>query len=198
MQNLNSIANTLQIEFANAILNALQNNNSINVLLTTNIRVKTASAFKHLTITKISTVNATLNASSVYLQQVQASAARIATNADNADSVVNFEVQASKYEHLDGAYCIAMLNNALYLYTTINSGSSQYYIDNKEATKEEVMQCLTPSARQAMQSPTVYNQTNKVEHTVNVKTYKFSSIQSLTLLTSTQNTVITNDSFVLA
>ena len=197
MQNI-----TAQQQFANAIIELLANYSNINVLLTTNTTIAVAAKYKStVSINKISTVNATLYANAnAYLQLVQASASKIASNASNANNVVNFNVSESKYKHLPNAHCIAMLNDMLYLQAICNSASSQYFVNNAAATKEQVAQYLTPSAADKLlhASNVQHNVTNDIQHTVIVRTYKFSSIQSIQLLDTAQNKVINNSSFSLA
>ena len=193
---------TQQQNFANAIINAFTNAQSINALLTTNTIVAVAAKHKNsVTVTKVTTANVTLYAcANAYLQLVQASAAQIIENAANANNVVNFNVSASKYTHLSNAHCIAMLNDNMYLQCIVNSASSVYFIDNVVATKQQVAQYLTASAANALLNPstTTHNKTNNVQHNVVVRTYKFASIQSLQLLNSCASTVINNASFALA
>lgn len=194
---------TQQQNFANAIVNALSNKQSINALLTTNTVVTVAAKHKNsATITKVTTANVTLYAcANAYLQLVQASAAQIQANANNANNVVNFAVSASKYTHLNNAHCIAMLNSNLYLQCIVNSANSVYFINNVVATKQQVAQYLTASASAALlnNSNITHNKTNNVTHNVIVRTYKFASIQSLQLLNACASAnVINNASFTLA
>lgn len=195
---------TQQQNFANAIIATLANMQSINALLTTNTVIATAAKHKNsVSITKVTTANVTLYANAnAYLQLVQASAAHIQANAANANNVVNFAVSASKYTHLSNAHCIAMLNNNLYLQCIVNSANSVYFINNVVATKQQVAAYLTPSAAATLlnNNSITHNKTNNVQHNVIVRTYKFSSIQSLQLLNAcaSANAVINNASFTLA
>ena len=184
----------------NQIKALFNNNSSIDILLTSNTVVPVAAKHKStVSITKISTVNATLHASSnAYTLHVQASAANIATNASNADNVVNFKAQQSKYTHDNDVHCLAMLNNKPYLQCFCNSASSAYYINGKEATKQEVAQYLTPAAADKLLSKdnVTHNQTHNIKHDVIIRTYKMSSIQSIQVLSTMQ--IINNPDFMLA
>lgn len=194
-------ATTEQMDFVNGILDAMQNKDSLDVILSCNTVVKTAAAFKHLNVTKVSAITGTLNKHSVYTEQAINTALHNANNgAHNLDSIVNFQAEAVEhYTHLDTNYCIMQhkLYGTLYLYISTNSASSSYFIDGVPATKIEVMELLTPSAAKAMSQPYVQNKGNGFTHAAHVRTIKLSSIQSLTLLDDCAS-VLRNDSFAIA
>jgi hypothetical protein len=68
-----------------------------------------------------------------------------------------------------------------YLYAIYNAAESAYTINGHIATKEQVAQYLTKSAATALLHPTreVYNKTNDITHTVQVRTTKLENIVSI-------------------
>lgn len=170
-----------------------------NVLLMTNTKVATAAAHKALNITKQSAVNVTLNRVSAYKDAVINSALKNEENdATKIDAIVEFVPQASKYEHDADNYALAThpQTGMQYLYCTLNSSSSTYYLDGVEITKEEVMGYMTPSARKALEEKTTHNVGNDFTHEVKPLTYKLSSIQSIQFLDG-NNEVIKNKEFLI-
>ena len=119
---------------------------------------------------------------SVYKNAVQKSASKIASNAVQA--IANFEVSATCYTH--NATCYSLLThkttNALYLYAIYNNAKSMYFINNVQATKQQVALYLTASAAATLlqQNEATYNATNNVTHNVTVRTLKLASIVSIT------------------
>ena len=193
-------ATTEQMAFVNSILDAMQGTDSLDVILSCNTTVKTAAAFKHLHVTKVSAITGTLNKHSVYTEQAVNTALHNANNnASNLDNIVNFQAEkVEHYVHLDANYCIMqhVLYGTLYLYVSTQSGSSSYFIDNVPATKDEVKELLTPSAAKALDAPYVTNKGNGFAHDAHVRTIKLSSVQSVTL--RDERRFIRNDSFAIA
>lgn len=170
-----------------------------NVLLMTNTKVATAAAHKHLNITKQSAVNVTLNRVSAYKDAVINSALKSEENdASKLDAIVEFIPNASVYEHDADNYALAThpKTGVQYLYCTLNSSSSTYYLDGQEITKEEVMTYMTPSARKSLEEKSVKNVGNDFTHEVKPLTYKISSIQSIQFLDG-NNEVIKNKEFLI-
>jgi len=196
--------NTAQQTVINSILNAFSTNNTsaLNVLLSAHTKVATSAKFKALNITKVATLNATLNANNVYTTSVINSALHNnVNNANNINNIVNFTAQQqAHYIHLPDCYAIVQhaTNNTLYLYVTVNSASSAYFINNVAVNKADILQYLTASAVKALTTNNVVNKQHDFTHSVNVKQYKLSNVQSLTILNNNANSVIVNNTFTIA
>lgn len=181
-----------------SVKNAMSSTDTVEALLMTRTKVATAAAFKHLNIEKHSAVNVTLNAKSVYKDEVINSALKNDGNdATKIDAIVEFKPQASTYLHEDTCYCLATHPKTAqqYLYCTLNSSSSTYYIDGKEVAKEDVLEYLTASVRKSWEEKSTHNVGNDFDHDVKPLTYKLSSIQSIQILATGE--VIKNTEFAI-
>lgn len=173
---------------AQQIASLLANNTVTFANITTVTPVKTAAAFKHVSITKETVANVQLFGSidadtSVYTNAVQRSATRIADN--NATNVADFEAQSNYFEHTAACYSITQHKknpSALYLYCIYNSAKSVYYINGAQATKDDVATYLTKSdaAKLKDSNPVERNVTHDVLHTVKVRNVSLKNLRSIT------------------
>lgn len=145
--------------------------------------VKTAAAHKARNIRKRTDANVQLFSnihSDVYANAVKRSAAKAGGN--NPQDIADFQSQGNYFQHTD---CYSIVSHKeqekLYLYCIYNSASSTYTIDGAVATKEEVAQFLTPSAREKLLNPPamVRNETYDLEHDVVVRTIALENILSI-------------------
>lgn len=149
--------------------------------------VATSAANKHRQVQKHTTASVQLfnnvkDFANVYTAAVKRSAGKIEEN--NADAVNNFQQQDNYFEHTD---CFSVVVNKkdptkFYLYAIYNSADSTYTIDNQPATKEQVAELLTASARDKLLNPTpiVHNVSNDVLHTVQVRTVALDNVVQIT------------------
>lgn len=145
--------------------------------------VATAAAFKHVDIKKVVRANvqvfANLKAATdVYTNAVKRTAANLP---NDADAVAHFEKSDNYFTHTEACYSVVKhkLRNDYYLYAFYNSvKDSTYYIDGREATKQEVAAYLTPSAAKKLleDDSVTYNKKNDVYHSVMVRTIKLDNI----------------------
>lgn len=145
-------------------------------------QVATASAHKHVNIVKVVSANvqlfANVTALNLYAQQVQRSANKL-----NNTTNTQFVAQSNYFTH---TACYSVVQHkqtqALYLYAIYNNAQSMYFINNVQATKQQVAQYLTASASAKLlqESNTVHNVANNVTHTVKVRTIALSNIVSIT------------------
>jgi hypothetical protein len=123
---------------------------------------------------------ANITSANLYLQQVQRSAAQQQNNDTNA--IENFVTSTNYFVHTD-CYSIVQhkTNSNLYLYAVYNNAQSLYFINNVQATKQEVAQYLTNSAAQQLINATniVHNVTNNITHSVQVRTIALANIVSI-------------------
>jgi len=98
----------------------------------------------------------------------------------------DFKVSESNYTHMNGTFCVQALKsnpNKLYLYAICGKGSKAIYINtvtNKEMTKEEVAEEMTPSsAKNLLDTQPTYNKTNNVTHNVTVRSIKLENVASI-------------------
>lgn len=151
-----------------------------------NTNVKTAAQHKNVVITKTVTANVQLfsnikAATSVFANAVKRSANAI--DANNADAVAAFTAQSNYFTHTNCYSIVQHKQNAnLYLYAIFNNAKSTYFINNVQATKQQVAAYLTASAAQALLANTaiVHNKTHNIQHTVKVRTIALSNIVSIT------------------
>ena len=147
--------------------------------------VPTAAAHAALTIRKRSVGNVQLYANikaqtEVYADAVKRSAAKEGGN--NPKDIASFQAQGNYFEHLD---CYSIVKHKaredLYLYARFFRADSEYTVEGKPATKEEVAQYLTPSERKKLLDPpkTQYNATYDIEHNVVIRTIKLENIISI-------------------
>ena len=149
--------------------------------------VAPAAANKHIKIEKRTSANVqlfnhVLDYKNVYLKAVKRTADKIESN-DKTD-IDNFQLSESYFTHSDDCFSIVehKKTGKPYLFAIFNSvQSSEYTIDGKEATKEEVAELLTPSAKKSLLEPekTVYNAKNDIEHKVIVRTISLENLESL-------------------
>ena len=140
--------------------------------------VKTAAKFKSHAVKKHTTANVQLFnnvTSDVYSNQVIRSASKL------GNPITEFEKGNASFAHDDGCYSIVRNGDKEYLYCIFNNATSYYTIDGKLASKEQVMGMLTPSAKKAAESKTVYNKANDVTHNVIVRTIKLSNVIGITV-----------------
>jgi hypothetical protein len=149
--------------------------------------VATSAQHKATKIVKVTQANVQLfsniNAfTNVYANAVQRSASKISAN--NAQAVANFTQQSNYFTHTN---CYSLVqhksNSNMYLYAIYNNASSMYFINNVQATKQQVAQYLTASASAKLlqdSNTVVHNATNNVLHTVQVRTVALANIVSIT------------------
>jgi hypothetical protein len=148
--------------------------------------VSTAAANKHIKITKATTANVALYASlkdfEVYRKSVLKSAAKIEEN--DPDKIAEFQTQDNWFTH-DDPECWALVHHKTkgnaYLYAVYNGAESSYYIDGIEATKEQVAEYLTPSAKETLLNPKehVENKTYGIVHDVITRTISLDNVKEI-------------------
>jgi len=157
------------------ILNNVKGTTLANI--TTKTPVKTAAAHKGLSITKTTTANVTLannlnDFTSVYRNKVEREVGK------------PFVLSETYFFHTS---CFSIVQHKTkstqYLYAIYNqSHGTAFEIDGVAATRNEVAEYLTPSAREKLlnsNEPT-YNAKNDVTHTVTVRTIKIENIVKFT------------------
>ena len=171
------------------------NNNAVQVLLMTKTKVKTAAAFKHLSIIKVSATIVTLDKQSSYTDHVINSALKLNENSEKVESVLDFQAKASIYDHDADYYCLMSKGDTQYLYATLVSSNATYLLNDVELDKQTVASYMTPSEAKKLLEPTKHtaNVGNDIEHDVKVLTYKLSSIESVQVIESGK--VIRNTEF---
>ena len=149
-------------------------------------KVQTAAAHKALDVQKQVVANVQLFASIKDARNVfEAAVKRSASKLDNdADAVANFEAQSNYYTHDDDCYSIVQhkQNGRKYLYAIFNNVSSVVYtIDGAVATKQQVAELLTASARAKFESndSTVVNKAHGIEHDVQVRTIALDNVKKV-------------------
>ncbi len=151
--------------------------------------VKTAAKFKSFTVKKHTVANVQLFANIKQATQVFANAVKRSAK-KLTGSATPFVAQQNWFEHT-GVYSIVkhIRTNELYLYAIFNSAESDYTIDGSSASKQQVAALLTPAAADKLLNPsaTVYNKTNDVHHTVQVRTIALKNIEKVV---SNKTTVI--------
>jgi hypothetical protein len=148
--------------------------------------VATAAANKHIKITKATTANvalyATLKDFEVYRKSVIRSAGKLDEN--DPEKVAAFETQDNWFTH-DVPDCWALVHHktkgTAYLNAVYNGAESVYYIDGIEATKEEVAEYLTPSAKESLLNPKehVENKTYGIVHDVITRTISLENVKEI-------------------
>jgi len=178
---LNAHANSNTLT-ASAISNLLAHKASTFASIVYVTQVKTATAYKAVNIQKVTQANVQLfNTQFAYAQAVQKSASKISAN--DANNVQQFTAQANYYTHTN---CFSIVqhntNSNLYLYASYNNAQSIYFINNVQATKQQVAQYLTASAISNLlqNNNVVHNATNNVLHTVQIRTIALANIVSIT------------------
>lgn len=148
--------------------------------------VAPSASNKHISITKRTTANIqlfnNLTDYNVYERAVKRSANKIEEN-DSAN-VESFTANSASFTHDDECFSIVKnkKSDQKYLYAIYNSVSgSDYFIDGKPASKQDVAQYLTPSASKKLLGETdiTYNQTNDIVHDVVVRTIKLENIEQM-------------------
>lgn len=152
------------------------------VQYTTN--VKTAAAHKNIVIQKNTNANVQLFSNikdaNVYMNAVKKSANRIGDN--DKESVDSFEQTDTYYEHED---CYSIVKHRKtgkeYLYCIYNNASSEYTVNGTAATKDDVVQYLTPSEAKKMMEDNslVYNKKNDVVHSTIVRTISLENVRKI-------------------
>ena len=141
-------------------------------------KVATSAKHKALNVTKTTKANIQLFSdvkANPYARAVERSVKNLSGEA------VDFTVSANWFEHTQECYSVVKHNKTgeEYLYALFNHAKSTYYIDGVEATKDAVLDLLTPSARKAATATVTYNATNDVEHNVTVRTIKLENIKQI-------------------
>lgn len=150
-------------------------------------KVRTSAAHKNVNITKVTKANVQLFGgaikpdTSVFGNAVKRSASKIAGN--DAEKVAAFEVQENYFEHTD-IYSIVRhrKHGKLYLYTIMNHADSEFFIDGKPATRQEVASFQTRSdAEKTLGGNAItHNVGNDVDHAVTVRAIELDNIKSIT------------------
>ena len=139
--------------------------------------VTTSAKFKALNVTKVTVANVQLFADvacNPYARAVERSVEKLSGEA------VDFTVATNWFTH--SSICYSIVEHATkgaYLYVLFNSSKSNYYIDGVLSSKDEVLELLTPSARKAATSKTVYNSSNNIVHDVTVRTIKLENVRHI-------------------
>lgn len=146
----------------------------VNVRIAQCTTVATAAKHKHVNVQKHSTVLAQLHSDpAAYTMQV-----REHTGAED------FTAQRATFTR--DPECAAIVTSAkgnvqLCYYALGTEGRTHYTIDGVDASKEEVAELLTPSAREAMLNPQpyAYNAKHDLEHNVHIRTVNIANIVSI-------------------
>ena len=169
---------TMLTTIANKIINLLNNVSVTFAQVQYVTQVKTAAKHKHVNITKHTTANVQLFSNINSFTNVYANAVKKSAN------VNNFVTSSTYYTHLANCYSIVQhkVKQAMYLYCIYNNAQSVYYINNVQATKQQVAQYLTASAAKQLlnTSTATHNVTNNVTHNVVVRTIALQNIKSIT------------------
>lgn len=145
-------------------------------------KVKTAAAYKNVDVRKHTVANVQLfanvkAATAVFANAVKRSASKLGQDASA------FKAQSNYFTHT-ACYSIVEHNihNKFYLYCFFNSAKSTYTIDGAVATKAQVADLLTASAREKLLngSKQTTNKTYNVTHEVVVRTIALENITSIT------------------
>ena len=136
---------------AQDITNAIGNKASTFAAIEYKTKVQTAAKHKNLNIQKYTKANVQLfgtlaEAQSVYAKAVKKAAGKIEQDQTN---VAEFQAQDNYFKHTDTFSLVQHKDTKKeYLYAFFNNASSVYNINGKIATKEQVAEYLTPSARE--------------------------------------------------
>lgn len=147
--------------------------------------IKPAAAYKSVKIQKLTTANVQLfsdikAATDVFLNAVKRTAQKISGN--NLDNLETFEKSSTYFEHTD---CYSIVkhkeNERLYLWAIFNNAISHFLVDGKPATREQVAEFLTPSAKKALlnNDKIVLNAKNDIMHTVQVRTISLENVKAI-------------------
>ena len=148
-------------------------------------KVATAAAHKLQNVQKVTVANVQLfnnlqAFTDVYTNAVKRTAAQIADN--NAADVQGFEKQDNYFTHTP---CYSVVQHKTtgteYLFAIYNSADSMLFINNVQATKQQVAALLTASAAKELLAGTnvVHNVANNISHTVQVRTVALANIVSI-------------------
>lgn len=171
------------------IANALANTNAATFAsVNYNTQVATAAAHKHNTVHKSVTANVTLFSNikhaNVYANALANNANKTSAAQNTNSNTIAQNMCSTHYTHTD---CYSIVYNAqrntYYLYCIVNNANSVYYINNVQASKQQVAQLLTASAANKLlnSSAAQYNATHNVTHTLHLRTVKCSNINSITV-----------------
>lgn len=147
--------------------------------------IKPAAAHKSVKIQKLTTANVQLfsdikAATDVFLNALKRTAQKISGN--NIENLKTFEKSSTYYEHTD---CYSVVKHKesekLYLWAIFNNAISHFLIDGKPATREQVAEFLTPSAKKALlnKDKIVLNAKNDIMHTVQVRTIAMENVKAI-------------------
>jgi len=143
-------------------------------------KVPTAAKHKTVNIEKYTVANVQLfantEAEGIYTKAVQKAASKIQEN--DSDKVAEFKAQENYFEHTD---CYSIVEHKAskkqYLYAVFNNAKSTFTVNGKCATREQVAEFLTPSAREKLLGDNVvHNKTYDVLHTIQVRTIALENI----------------------
>lgn len=141
--------------------------------------VKLAAKNKHLNVHKEVEANVTLFNN---IRDYNVYARAVMKRSDSELEPTEFKTNTTYFEHTD---CFSIVQHKTkdkeYLYCIMNNiKSSTYYINGEQATKEQVMELVTPSVRKQMeQGSTSYNKTNDVTHNLVLRTIALENINEL-------------------
>lgn len=147
--------------------------------------IKPAAAHKSVKIQKLTTANVQLfsdikAATDVFLNAVKRTAQKISGN--NLDNLETFEKSNTYFEHTD-CYSIVKHKESekLYLWAIFNNAISHFLVNGKPATREQVAEFLTPSAKKALlnNDKIVLNAKNDIMHTVQVRTISLENVKAI-------------------
>jgi hypothetical protein len=138
--------------------------------------VATAAAHRHLAVLKHTVA-------SVQLFNNVRDYSLFATQAKRSAGATEYVLSDTYFEH---TACFSVVKHKqreeFYLYAIYNNASSTYTINGAPASKAQVLDLMTPSARAQAEDTTgqVYNKTNDVMHTITLRTTKLSNIVQIT------------------
>ena len=139
---------------------------------------KTANTIVKVTVANVQLFNNVADYANVYAAAVKRTAAQIAEN--NAEAVAEFKQQDNYFTH---TACFSLVQHKtdtskFYLYAIYNNADSMYFINNVQATKQQVAALLQPAAAKKLleDNRVVHNVTNNIMHTVQCRTVALNSI----------------------
>lgn len=164
----------------NKLTQLIANRSVVFSTITYLIDVKPAAAYENYKIKKRVTANVQLFskvAVNVYENAVKKSAKKYPNRA-----IDDFKASDNYYEHSNNCFSVVKHKEReeYYLYVIFNRViSSEYFINGIPASKEDVLNYLTPSAVAALEKTTQYNVTNQLTHNVIVRVIKFENIEQI-------------------
>lgn len=142
---------------------------------------KAANAIVKVTKANVQLFNNVADYANVYAAAVKRTAAAIADN--TAAAVKDFEAQDNYFAHTATFSLVQHKTDAskYYLFAIYNNADSLYFINNVQATKQQVAALLQPAAAKKLleDNTVVHNVTHNIMHTVQCRTIALSSIVEL-------------------